>query len=157
MGLYPTWPAPCLTLQEVRSHASWHVAMATPQDQDVAPTALCSYLLVQEPQLLGPLHLGGAGSALVWSHIARPYSVSDGKALVRSGGKAHSMDIRGHQPGAASLVAVCVPGLGLVFNPSAKQQVPHAEQSQGVGGVFAEKSHRRKPFLIQVPFHWPLQ
>lgn len=94
MGLYSTWPAPCLTLQEVRSHASWHVAMATPQDQDVAPTALCSYLLVQEPQLLGPLHLGGAGSALAWSHIARPYSVSDGKALVRSGGESA---LNGHQ------------------------------------------------------------
>lgn len=87
MGLYSTWPAPCLTLQEVRSRASWNVAMATSQDQDVAPTALCSHLLVQEPQLLGPLHLGGADSALVWSHIARPYSVSDGKALVRSGGE----------------------------------------------------------------------
>lgn len=54
----------------------------TLQDQDVAPTAPCSCLLVQEPWLLGPLRLGGVGNALsLVLHCSLPYGTSDQKSF----------------------------------------------------------------------------
>lgn len=82
MGLSSTWPAPCTTLQEVRSHAwsPWHVAMATSQDQDVAPTTLFPSPCAGT-QLLGPCIWVVLAVHVVWSCIARPYRASDRKSF----------------------------------------------------------------------------
>ena len=112
--------APCSASRGVGSRAwsSWHIARVTFQGRDVATTAPCVLVsFAQEPHVLV-----AAAVCLVWSYVALPCRRPDWESFGRtSRGGPHSLG-GPVTPAtrAASPVAICVPGMGLVCNPAAK-------------------------------------
>ncbi|CAK6448292.1 unnamed protein product [Pipistrellus nathusii] len=140
----------------------------------------CSQLLVQEPQLLGPCIWVVLAVHVVWSCFAGLTERLTRRALVRAGGERACWTAACEQPSPGPAfshkLGQCLHGGTCSHTPFPHSPLRGASSDstlnnwtsgatsggatcrvgQGVGGMFTEKLRLRKPFLIKVPFHWPL-